>query len=495
MRKEKPGSCSPWAKVWRMLLGMTGILLMTAAVSGAVLLYFGLRGHGAVKTQSAEFTESARQLVNPCRGFYHLYGFEITEEETDFAQAAAMKFCKDTETALALVQINLRSYREGSITDRGLSNLENLFEALERTDKQLIVRFLYDWDGECSKYEPERLEVILEHMEQLEEILKEHSESIFVLQGLFIGNWGEMNGSRYTDPESLRLLTEKLASVTGAETYLAVRTPAQWRAITGEVKAPSLPIIRLGVYNDGMLGNSSDYGTYGDGKTTFHGPYEYRSREEELVFLEELCRMVPLGGEVISDNAYNDFENAVRDLSKTHVSYLNRDYDEKVLEKWERTSVLQEGCFYGMDGLSYIERHLGYRLVLEEALLSYDEKKDRLEVRALIKNAGFAPMYRETKVRIVLVGPEEETVFSYEVQADLRTLKGGAEETMRLPVVREISLFGLEPGGYEVYLQMKDALTGEEIWLGNTADPEKYGYRLGSVEIGTVEELWRGLVE
>lgn len=37
------------------------------------------------------------------------------------------------------------------------------------------------------------------------------------------------------------------------------------------------------------------------------------------------------------------------------------------MDKQAKTVITEEGCFKGMDGLTYMERHLGYRLVLTNA--------------------------------------------------------------------------------------------------------------------------------
>ena len=88
-------------------------------------------------------------------------------------------------------------------------------------------------------------------------------------------------------------------------------------------------------------------------------------------FQEKLCSRVPNGGEVIIDNEYNDLECAIADLKTMHVTYLNQDYDAAVLEKWASSAVQTSDCFDGMEGLSYIERHLGYRLVLSDVFMQY----------------------------------------------------------------------------------------------------------------------------
>ena len=66
----------------------------------------------------------------------------------------------------------------------------------------------------------------------------------------------------------MRELAARLADVSDASTFLSVRTPAQWRKITGEAAPDGWtenPLAkRLGLFNDGMLGSVSDYGTYSD---------------------------------------------------------------------------------------------------------------------------------------------------------------------------------------------------------------------------------------
>ncbi len=147
-----------------------------------------------------------------------------------------------------------------------------------------------------------------------------------------------MNGTKYTDPDSMRELAARLADVSDASTFLSVRTPAQWRKNHGEAAPDGWtenPLAkRLGLFNDGMLGSVSDYGTYSDNTRQDAGDFSAWTREEELAFQDVLCSSkVPSGGEVIVDNPYNDLENAIADLKTMHVSYLNEDYDRNVLDK------------------------------------------------------------------------------------------------------------------------------------------------------------------
>ena len=98
---------------------------------------------------------------------------------------------------MQMVQINLRNFRSGEISEIGLQNVEKLFSSMRKQEKRSIIRFLYDWDGKASETEPEELEIVLAHMHQLSPILKEYDDCVFLYQGLFVGNWGEMNGTPF----------------------------------------------------------------------------------------------------------------------------------------------------------------------------------------------------------------------------------------------------------------------------------------------------------
>ena len=458
------------------------LLIMIALFVGWILLFHITVN---VKYEKQEFVESALELKNPNRGLYRIYRFLISDESKDYDQDIVEIYEKDAETTLSLVEINLQNYCEGQISERGLTNIEDLFHALEKTDKRLIVRFLYDWNGENEKYEPESLETILLHMKQIEPILDEFSDCIFIIQGLFTGHWGEMHGTRFSSVEDMKRLAAQLNKVVDDSVYLSVRTPLQWRNITGmqDISIDSLTsdslAKRLGLFNDGMLGSESDYGTYKIHNTEA-GEF---GRKEELLFQEELCRIVPNGGEVICDNPYNDFENAVKDLEIMHVTYLNDGYDKNVLEKWKKEVFTEEGCFKGMDGLTYIKRRLGYRLLITAVDYDYELFDTHMIVNITMKNAGFAPVYREPQIQLFLYNRKKGELRSYEIQEELGELVGGREADRLLNIRADIDLSKLMKGKYEIYFLLVDPDTGRHILLANEQEEKQYGYFLGSVEL------------
>lgn len=430
-----------------------------------------------VEVRSQRFEESSRPLENPNRGFYRIYGFLITDEEKDYAaQLDEFYSWADNPVGLTLVEINLLEYRAGEISPAGLDNLNALFRALSEDGRQLVVRFLYDWERKNLLTEPASLDVILRHMEQVGEILRNYEDSIFTLQGLFVGDWGELHNTRYDSPADLRCLAETLSSVTGAR--LAVRTPTQWRQITQNGTDVRL-VERLGLFNDGMLGSETDLGTYDMG---YQGE-QRRTREQELDFQEALCRAVPNGGEVVTENPYNDFENAVRDLERMRVTYLNRDYDAAVLEKWAAARVSGRGCFNGLDGLSYIERRLGYRLFLSKVELRRSVLRHRVTVEAFVRNRGFAPLYEEPEVILTLRDEDGRLVEQYPAEHSLRALTGGRDTDETSAIRAVIPVEGLPQGVYQICLDLRDPASGEAILLANTQDRGPDGYQLGEIEV------------
>lgn len=462
---------------WRRIIAVIAL--------GACL--FLLAGCGKkVEIETCAFTESSKELNNPNRGFYYIHGFRITDKKENYQQLVATDYAKDTETNLSLVEINLQNYTNGVITEAGLANIDSLLCEIETMDRQLVLRFLYDWDGNNEKYEPENLDIILTHMEQLDPILRKHHKQIFTLQGLFIGNWGEMNGTKFLEDEDLFQLASKLATVTDASTYLSVRMPAQWRKIIGN-QAENQTIrdlkTRLGLFNDGMLGSESDYGTYGTESADMADWKSSWSREDELEFQNELCGRVPNGGEVIHENAFNDLEQAIEDLSTMHVTYLNQDYDKEVFQKWAGEQISEPGCFSGMDGFTYIKRHLGYRLLITDVNLEHQPVKDLLSANITFKNVGFAPIYRDVKVQLSFYNEEKNEILTYEIPQNLRKLFGGTQAEELLTIHKDVPLQELSKTNYKVYVSLIDSQTGRSVFLANEQEAEQYGYHISTVNI------------
>lgn len=442
--------------------------------------------HYNLSAQTVTFTESSRILKNPNRGFYHIWGFYITDESMDWENVILSKGVDDG-FSLELVEINLQEYRDGLISDKGIRNLKELFEGLAKQDKHYVVRFLYDWDGRNMEVEPSNIDIIVGHIKQLKPILQKHADSIFVLQSLLVGDCGEIHDTKFADTKSLRILASELAAVSTSDTYLAVRTPVQWRKITQtygnkELKENSPYKNRLGLYNDGMLGNVYDCGTYGDQKRKQAGKYKAWTRAEEIDFQDNLCRAVPNGGEVVLVNEYNDIDRAICDMEKMHITYINQDHDLQVMEKWRNSTVDTDDIFDGMDGISYMQARLGYRLVLRKCQMQHAFWKDKLYIRLDISNSGFAPIYKACDASLTFV-PKTEDGKSYSIQVShqLQELAGGRETDQISTIRASVPLSKLSRADYDVYFKLIDRASGKMIYFANEQDAEADGYKIGEI--------------
>lgn len=469
--------------------------------------YYNSR-HWNVTTVPVSFSESAAALSsNPDRGTYKIYGFIIKDEPVDYKTYVTDNLRYDRDTALSLLQINLCRYNTGDISASGLENISALFDAFRSTGKHLLVRFLYDWDGRATKTEPENIDVILGHMRQLEPILRGNSDVIFMVQGLFTGNWGEMNGSRFSSKSDLQALASTLASVTDESTFLSVRTPYQWRFITDIIDFTSDMLQahpyawRFSLYNDGIMGNLTDCGTYSELGRAENGDNYLWNRAEELAFQNKLCLFVPNGGETILENPMNDFENAVPTLRQMHVTFLNQDYDLKILQKWAESTIDDGSVYSGMDGYTYIARHLGYRLLIDSAKLDYRMADDSLSVLVNLRNVGFAPLYGNKEGRLILHGSDAQnddgeplsgeygSYYLYRFAEDVAALSrtDGADEVF--PLALEIPLSGLPAGSYDAYFQLWDNDTDTQLALAVENPHTLTGYKIGSLTIAETEPL------
>lgn len=111
-----------WKRI--LALGAAVVLCLIAAAQMGSLF------HWKVTCTPAAFAESSRRLSNPDRGFYYIYGYRITDEPVDYATDLRDRTREDDATRLGMMQINLREYRTGAISEEGLSNVRQLFAAM-----------------------------------------------------------------------------------------------------------------------------------------------------------------------------------------------------------------------------------------------------------------------------------------------------------------------------------------------------------------------------
>ena len=465
------------------------LLLPFGILLGLMLIGLLIAASNRITYATESFSESTEILSNPWQGFYHMIGYTLSD---DYEPTGGTAYQTDGYTAsLALVEINLKNYRSTEISETGLAQLDDILTSWSQSPAKtkLILRFLYDWDGIALTTEPESLDLILTHMDQISALVNQHSDTVYILQGIFVGNWGEMHHSRHMDETSVKKLIGHLHEVINPSIYLSVRTPSQWRMVNDLYDLPAkFPAFgadnslmgRLGLFNDGMLGSESDLGTYGNtARRDAAAPSYQGTRKEELKFQNTLCQYVPNGGEVIYNAALCDIKTAVSDLRTMHVSYLNADYDGRVLEHWRNTVWTGKDAFNGCDGYSYMQAHLGYRYLIRSCELKTSGfLRPTVTLTLTLQNTGFSNTLKPFETSVLLKNTETGETVQVPLSADLRKLGSGQTKafSVKLPVKE------LESGSYQMYFSVKDETTGQTILLANTNEVTADGYLLGQLE-------------
>lgn len=417
-------------------------------------------------------TERAEVLQNPYCGFYSIYRFFAHGKGEDIDGIPIDEVTVEKGQQLCLVEINLLYFNEGPLNKQALHIIRLIFQHFTRLKKQMIVRFLYDWEGRGILSEPKEMEIILEHMSQLSPLLKDFTDQIYILQGLFIGSWGEMHNSRYLGERHMSRLAKQMYDCSGPRTQIALRCPNFWRLLfktyhplERRVAFTDIQKARFSLFNDGIMASETDFGTYGDRGSRDAVAYGDKwDRRDELEFQNQLCKYVSNGGEVIQECVWNDAGPALDSLKQMRISYLHSKYDEKVLNKWRLSnSGISSTPWKNKTAFEYIEAHLGYRFTLQNIqIFPVQDKSGRVRVVVNITNQGFAPCYNEFEVKVVLRDTAFSKVFEYRIETDTR---------MWMPderVVLETILPKAEPGEYVLCMGIYDSRSKKFIEIANT---------------------------
>lgn len=349
-----------------------------------------LFGKGKWRFQNVQVTESTDRLINPACGWCRIYTFYL-ERKIDFDELYWS--LQDNETLVQAV-IVIGAFRSLEIPGEALLQLEQLMQFFREHQKEMILRFTYDNTGQGLLAEPDEIQQIVIHIRQIGSLLRQYADDILLLQGLFIGSWGEMHNSRYLSKEKLRLLAQTLRDVAGEQIPIAVRTPLQWRILH---KQDMESLGRVCVFNDGMFGSDSDLGTYGRKQRSSAAWEESWSRLDELLFLEEVHQYLPYGGEAVGTAKESELKQAVTEMRQVHLCYLNAVHDKQCLDRWQSMRWEGKGIWKGMNGLDYIGAHLGYRPVIRKVS---GKVTQGLHLDIELENTGFAGMLEEAELII-----------------------------------------------------------------------------------------------
>ena len=400
------------------------------------------------------FQPTDEDFLNPERGFHRCNVslnppgyFRLADENNDqsevvFFPTKNLHWVRESGYTLVHSYVRLDDYRQSSLPDQFLNNLDQGFARLRESRIKTILRFSYNY-GQA--YEDASKEWIFRHLDQLKPILERNADVIVVLQAGFIGAWGEWHHSTHglENTEDRRDILNKILASLPSSRMVQIRYPSHKNDIyNGQmlVEAESFSgsnLARTGYHNDCFLANDQDGGTYPAGQIDYWKNY-----------IAQETKFVPMGGEVCGLSSENRVTcaNALRELEQMHWSYLCRDFFKPALGKLE-----SEGC------LPEISRRLGYRFVLKRLKITDQVKPgDTLKFQLDLENEGFTAPFNERPVFLVL---ENKNTTSYRHIVFLGSVdprRWFPDEIQTLD--KDIPLpANLPQGSYKVFLWLPDA--------------------------------------
>lgn len=396
-----------------------------------------------------DYTEILETFNNPERGFYTPVYIKYNETNNKIISE------NDAKKNLIHLRLDIGSFSKAVNGKADIELTQNMLDSFEQTLKRIksnggtaIVRFAYTFEGEKNK-EPS-MNMILTHISQLCPIITRNQEVIAYIELGFFGPWGEMHSSDICTQENVSKALDMMIENTSQNIKIGVRQPqyyANWAGIDRDkinenITTSDMKSYRVGLYNDGYLGSESDLGTF-------------KNREVEIKWLEKQAMHTLYGGEVVANYAHGMPLNTVKYMSeeafRTHTSYLNGIYNDKVIASW-RSEIYNgtDELYKGKTGYTYISNHLGYRFVLRKANILKKIKQDqKLNIELSVENVGFGNLVNSKIVTIVLVKDNK----MYEIKTDLDATKWNSKDVAKLVVNAELP-DGIEIGDWEVYLRI-----------------------------------------
>lgn len=402
----------------------------------------------ATKVQEIDYTETIENFDNPERGFYNHfpYSFSVTDNKPINSKLSANLIHLRLDIGAFSKAVNGKEDLE--LSEEMLNTFDTMLKKIKSNGGTAIVRFAYDGFRGTANLEPS-LDMILRHIEQLCPVFNENQDAIAYIELGFFGPYGEMHTSKISSTENVSKALDVMLDNTVDKIKIGVRTPnyyVKWLGIDRanideNVTQEGTREYRVGLFNDGYLGSGSDLGTFAN-------------REKEITWLEKQAMHTLYGGEVVANygkEPINTIEYISQEGFRTHTTYLNSEWNDKVIKAWKESIYNGEDEIYkGQSGYLYVANHLGYRFVLRNSELSENvEQEGKANIKLDIENVGFGNLVNEKIATIVLEKDDKK----YEIKTELKPTEWNSREITKLNYTIELPR-NIEVGEWKMYLRI-----------------------------------------
>ena len=428
------------------------------------------------------FQESLAELENPERGFYEPVGMEMKVSDNKIP---------NIKGNLIHLRVGIGAFSKAVNGEADIPFTQDMLDALDGTLKDIkgkggsvIIRFAYDDFEGKGDLEPS-MDMMLVHINQLKPVFERNADAIAYVELGFFGPWGEMHTSELCTTENVSMALDAMLKIVPRDITIGVRTPryyAKWAKVEREQLDLDFPqegseAYRVGLYNDGYLGSESDLGTFSN-------------REIETTWLSNQARHTFYGGEVVANFAEGEPLNTVAYLSKeafkTHTTYLNRYWNDTVIESWKEEIYQGEDARYqGQSGYLYVVNHLGYRFVLRQCKMDEQVQKGQtFHLNMKLENVGFANLINSKKISLLLQGEKN----CYEIATDIDPRKWNSTQITEIQTEIQVPE-DMDLGAYHVYLRISkygDCVSDNNYQCIQLANDGIWNTELGANRIGSI---------
>ena len=416
----------------------------------ACLSAFVMTAHAVVVSYTPDNTTVFK---NPERGFTEELNGKVTESSPyRVKNHISSNWGKKDCMTMPVVLYNFGNFKDKDLPDKILSGFDEDMQTLRDMGLKCVLRFAYT-ERESDKKDA-KPEWVKRHLEQLKPHLAANADVIYVLDAGFVGVWGEWYYSENYGNETQhvtanrRKVIEYLFENAPADRFILFRYPmiqqeylndkqplTEAEGFSGSQKA------RMGCHNDAFLHNWGNMGTYAS---------DDKSDDPEMrQYVATQTLYVPNGGETNIDDddnlAKKMYTKAPSEMATYHWSFCGSTYAEPVTSRWRSSGLFDT-----------LNVYMGYRYNLHSAQFSDQAAPGgKANVVITIRNVGYAPLYNERPVYLVLKGAGNlSSLYTIPLQADPRRwLPNGAWSLIREQV--DIPQHVLE-GTYHLYLWMPD---------------------------------------
>ena len=428
------------------------------------------------------FEESDEEIANPERGLYKHVEYQFLG---GLPSAVNLSYYPQN---LVLTLFYLKDYVEyDHLPADAVTRIGEILGKVRDAGKKAIVRFAYQQEyQDANKVElhpheatPER---ILNHIEDVAQVLDDNQDVIYLVQAGWIGTYGEwyyresafnftVAGSAVTGYDNQKAVLDKILATVPENIQVGLRTAFYkryylypesiftWEPITSWGTEPNQ---RLSFFNDGFRGSPSDIGTF--------------NCQEDIDMWYSQGNWLACGGELSyrSEETFNSLPDSLKNADKgiaamrrQHFSYLHDSETNRFQSLWTSQNRLED-----------IKKALGYRLVLNSADFSMSGLGEGGAVNYTLKltNTGCAPVLYARPFKLVRI--RGGVAVELEDLGDIRDISPAAGE------VTISGSFTIPSGGFA----SDDKIA---IWLPDNAenlrDTESYSIRLANSDV-----TWNG---